>query len=312
MASELDAFMEGAGLTKAADAEPQAEKQPAGDDAAAIADPAAAVDQSTEPETDAADAGLEKDVEPGTDATDEKEGSGKPGRNDDENDDEPKMSRRQLKRMRYEMARLRKRNEELERERTQHPVDQAPATPATVDRTAFKSDADYFEALVKTRMAEERAEQARLEREELERSEGQRAFVTAWSEKVKSCFPSPEAQQQYLADMEEAFDGKPGDAFNDDVSGYVFQHPKGPAILQYLANHPTTCERLRSAHPFDQAEIMRKIVAYVDRPVQAAPANAGQQQGRKPVAPVGSIRTGAPASDTANRTAEELFLAAVK
>ena len=312
MAEELDAFMAGAGLTKTADAEPQAEKPAAGDDAAAVADPAAAVETGTEPETDAATAGLEKDVEPEADATAEKEGSGKPGRNDDENDDEPHLSRRQMKRMRYEMARLRKQNEELLRSRNQHPVDQAPATPATVDRNAFKTDADYFEALVKTRMAEERAEQARREREELERTEGQRAFVTAWSEKVKSCFPTPEAQQQYLNDMEDAFGGKPGDAFNDDVSGYLFQHPKGPAILQYLANHPTTCERLRTAHPFDQAEIMRKIVAYVDRPVQAAPANAGQQQGRKPVAPVGSIRTGAAASDTANRTAEELFLAAVK
>ena len=313
MAGELDAFMAGAGLSKAeGDAKDTTTTAAPETSSAESEQTAQGVEQTVEPETDAAAAGLNP-TEPETPEQVENKGSGKPGRDDDENDDETHLSRRQMKRLRYQNAQQRKRIEELERERAARSPD--PANPAAqaaaVDRSAFKSDAEWVEALVRTRMAEQAAEKARVEREELERTESQRAFVAAWTDKVKACFPTPEARQEYQDAMEDAFDGKPGEAFSDDVAGYLFQHPKGPAVLRYLADHPTTCERLRNSHPFDQADILRKIVAYVERPVQTEPANAGAT-GRKPVAPVGSIRTGAAATNPSARSAEELFMAAVK
>lgn len=251
-------------------------------------------------------AGVDQSTEPGSDAATNKDGSGEPGR---DGDDAP-FSRRQWKRMKHDNAYLRRRLAELEAQSVAQQSTAAADTAqrATVERSNFKTEDEYFDALVRQRVAEDRAEQALREREELERIETQNAAVTAWSEKLRACFPTKEAQEDYADAMDEAFDGKPGDAFDQNVSAYLFQHPKGPMILRYLAEHPTTCERLRGAHPFDQSEIMRKIVAYVDRPAAAAPANAGTTTARKPVAPVGSVRTGSANSSTRARTAEELFL----
>lgn len=266
---------------------------------------------AVEPNSDATADGLEKQDAGKDTANAEAETksvtAGKPGQLDEP--DEPRVSKRAFKRARHEIAELRKRLAEYERRTAPAQAVEEDDTPAVVDRSAFKTDSDYVEALVRTRLDESKRASARKEREELERYEANVAATRSWAEKIKACFPTPDEQDEYDDAIVDAFDGNPGEHIGEMAGQYVFQHPKGPAILKYLATHPTTCERLRNAHPFDASDIMRRIVGYVNRATTPAEtANAATSE-RRPVAPVGSIKTGGAAVQQ-SRTAEEIFSAA--
>ena len=308
----LKEIMDAAGLA-AQDTEPAGDAQ--AEQAPAVEQPESVRETAAEPETDATAAGLEStEGDRGKPDADEK--AGKPGRPNDESDDDedeetPRVSKRALKRARYENRVLRKQLEDMKRERSAAPARSADTKPAEVKRSAFQSDEDYIEAVVRTRMAEERAAAEIRNRETLERMEQDQENDRQWAEKIFRDFPTKEAQDEY-DDAISTFGGDVGSAIGVSAGEYVFQHAHGPKILRYLADHPTTCERLKNGHPFDQAQIMARIVEYVERAPSNPAANAeGGKPARKPAAPTGSIRTGgsAPAS---TRSAEELFMDAIR
>lgn len=252
-------------------------------------------DQAAEPEPDAAPA----ELDPEGDKPAEKE----PGklRRDDDDDEPPKVSRRALKRARYEIKALRREIEELKSERSAQAKDTAQKKPEPIRRDQFATDADYVEALVKSQMDAEGKARAQAEAQAKADSDAHQADVSAWVKKIHENFKSQEERDDYDESIETAFDGDPAAAIGAMAGEYIFQHPSGPKILRYLADHSKVCAKLKDGHPFEQAEILKNIVSFVEKKPEA-----GAKAGRKLVAPVGSIRTGGSGKRTA-RSAEDYF-----
>lgn len=253
-------------------------------------------DGTVEPdESDAAEtAGLEPEGEESSDK------AGEPRQPDDDDEETPKASRRALKRARWEINSLRREIEALKKAQAK-----APETPAQktepLRKSQFRTEEDYVEALVKTRMDEERAASAKAEAEARSQAELEQATTEAWVKKIHADFPTQEERDDYDEHLSGAFDGDPA-AFIGAMAGeYVFQHPHGPKILRYLADRPKLCARIKDGHPFEQAEILKNIVAFVGKKPEA-----GAKTARKPVAPVGSIRTGGSGKRPV-RSAEDIF-----
>lgn len=250
--------------------------------------------QTTEPEPDAESAELDPEGEKPA----EKDPGELRRENDDDEEEAPKVSRRALKRAKYEIKTLRREIEELKRER--EAAQKAPEPKAArLRKDQFASEEDYFEALVKTRMAEERQATAKAEADAKAEEDAHQKEVSAWVDKIHANFPTQEERDDYDDALVSAFGDDPAASIGAMAGEYVYQHQNGPKILRYLADHPKVCASLKDGHPFEQAEILKNIVAFVEK--KAAPRTE-----RRPVAPVGRIRSGGAAAKTV-KSAEDIF-----
>lgn len=277
------------GYTGEAPAEDKAE-------GAETAEPETDGNQDSEPDPEAEPAELHPEGEQPAD------NPGKLRREDDDGEEPPKVSKRALKRAKYEIKALRREIEDLKRAQAEAKTQttQSAQKPEPIRRDQFSSDADYVEALVKSQLDAEGKARAQADAQAKADSDAHQAEVSAWVKKIHENFKSQEERDDYDESIETAFAGDPAAHIGAMAGEYICQHPSGPKILRYLADHSKVCARLKDGHPFEQAEILRNIVSFVEK--KAAP----KKTERKPVAPLGSIKSGGAASKVV-KSAEDLF-----
>lgn len=213
-------------------------------------------------------------------------------------DDGAKISRRAYKRQQYEISRLRRQIEELRQSQEAQKAVQKPAvSDVEPKRSHFRTDEEYMEALTRVRVAEALAQREASAAE----AEAEGKALEAWKTRIRESFPTQEEQEDYDASIA-SFGADPESVIGVNASDFILSHKEGPKMLVYLADHRNLCERLRNAHPFEQAEILCNIANYVGTKKAASAAALS----RKPASPVGSLQVGGTAG-TGLKTAEQWF-----
>lgn len=218
------------------------------------------------------------------------------------NPQKKKFSNRSYKKLQYENRMLQRQMQELSERMNalQTPEEKEIPQPR---RSDFNSDEDYIEAATMYQYAKARTVELKAEAEAREQNEAVEAFKSAWTEKLKRCFPD-EASQEEFRDAYEAANGTSiVDMVGVDLGGYIYQQDTGPLIQKYLWEHPTVVERLQHSHQIDQVDIIRKIQDFV-APAPQKPKSPSRPQ----PTPFGSAKTGnGSASASTEMSAEDVF-----
>ena len=220
------------------------------------------------------------------------------------------FSNRKFKKLEHENRELKRKFAELERrfnERTA--VAEAPKAeeaPVKPTRSNFASDDEFYEAMSHWQLLKANAEQAEIARKQQAEAAKYDAWSREWSAKLQRNFTTPDVQREYteLAKENQTLVQMVG----IPLAQYIYSLEDGPKVQMYLWKHPTATAKLASAHPFDQAEMLRNIRSFVGRKTESnkpagKPVNVAQPR------PFGSAGIGGrnPSVSVDSAKAEDVF-----
>jgi len=147
--------------------------------------------------------------------------------------------------------------------RKQEPVNDGPkAVEAEPDPNKFENPADYYKALGKWTVAQERAEfdKARL-KDESEKAQASKA------ESYKSRLDEFTKAQPDYQDVVEDFDlENPGFQWNSTMRTLLADSEVGPAAVYAMAKDPTIAKKLNSLSPLEAAKEFGKLEDKLSKP----------------------------------------------
>lgn len=213
----------------------------------------------------------------------------------------PKYSNRKMKKLNHERYELQNRVTELERiiremrAPAQEPKNEPPETKESLEeklakmkpvKTNFATTDEYYEALTAwNAFALDAKRQFALQSATREDEEG-KAFAREWNRRLQNSLTKEEFEEYKALWPSHT---PIGESVGKSVTDYVYNLEDGPKVELYLWKHPKACARLKNAHPFEQAEMLRNIRSFVGRRQNN---NSAAKQVINQPKPFGSARTG--------------------
>jgi len=233
------------------------------------------------------------------------EQSGEQGEfDDDEFKELPKAFKKRLKRERRKTGRLERELAEIKEMLAQQ---QAPADQSgpTVDRSQFRTDADYNAYITAQQAA---LDVARQQQEQYRQQQEYQQLANSWNGKVESLYKTEDERADYVEAISAL--GNPAHLFTGDVLRFINQSPVGPKMLHYFAEQPGAIQELQQMHPYNVPQVLTNLEQYVSRQqAQTAPAPAVSSKAPAPVGSLTNKSNGVVAKSIDKMSDEELIQA---